>query len=168
MLPVMALLTGNFPDYEFVVAGAPSVDPVFYTRYSTHKGLKILFGQTHELLRHSYAAMVTSGTATLEAALFNVPQVVCYKGSAISFAIARRIVDVKYISLVNLIMDRKVVTELIQGDFNPGNLLQELTMLLVEKKHAQVVSDYKLLRVKLGGEGASCRSADEIIKFLAH
>jgi len=162
MLPVMASLAGKFPAYEFVIAGAPSIDPSFYQKLSGHTGLKILFGQTHELLRHAYAALVTSGTATLETALFTVPQVVCYKGSSISFAIARRIVDVKFISLVNLIMDREVVTELIQGDFTAENLDKELKLILNEEKRRQILSEYVILREKLGGEGASWRAARAI------
>jgi lipid-A-disaccharide synthase len=159
MLPMMASLAKKIPGYEFVTAGAPSIDPSFYQNLSGTDGPKILFGQTHELLRHAYAALVTSGTATLETALYGVPQVVCYKGSTLSFAIARRIVDVKFISLVNLIMDRNVVTELIQSDFNAENLEKELNAILNEKHRAQMISDYGSLREKLGGEGASRRAA---------
>jgi len=166
MLPVMASLAVKFPAYEFVVAGAPSVDPLFYRQVSGSDRLKIIFGQTHELLRHAHAAMVTSGTATLETALFGVPQVVCYKGSAISFAIARRIVDVKYISLVNLIMDRQVVTELIQAKFNAKNLEKELNAILDERARTRIISDYNILRENLGGEGASGRAAEIIGRFL--
>ncbi len=167
MLPLMASLAKKFPEYEFVIAGAPSIDPAFYRLLTGHDEPKILFGQTHELLRHAFAALVTSGTATLETALFGVPQVVCYQGSVLSFAIARRIVDVKFISLVNLIMDRQVVTELIQGDFNAVNLEKELNIILDEKVRARIISDYGLLRAKLGGEGASRRAA-AAINTMAH
>ncbi len=166
MLPGMASLAGRFPEFEFVIAGAPSVDPNYYKQVTGIKGPRILFGQTHELLRHAHAALVTSGTATLETALFGIPQVVCYRGSAVSFAIARRIVDVKYISLVNLIMDRQVVTELIQGDFNKENLEIELNNILDEDKRVKIISEYSLLREKLGGEGASKRAASSICKAL--
>jgi lipid-A-disaccharide synthase len=166
MLPVMASLTDKFPEFEFVIAGAPSVDPSYYKQVTGIKGPGILFGQTHELLRHAHAALVTSGTATLETALFGIPQVVCYRGSAVSYAIARRIVDVKFISLVNLIMDRQVVTELIQDDFNAVNLAKELNNILEEDKRVKIISEYNLLREKLGGEGASKRAAFSICKAL--
>jgi lipid-A-disaccharide synthase len=166
MLPVMASIAKKFTGYEFIIAGAPSVEPSFYQQVAGPDGPKILFGQTHELLRRAYAAMVTSGTATLETALFSVPQVVCYRGSAISFAIARRIVDVKFISLVNLIMDRQVIKELIQGDFNEKNLENELTAILDERNRTRIISDYALLREKLGGSGASKRAARAISSML--
>jgi lipid-A-disaccharide synthase len=145
-----------------VIAGAPSIDITYYQQFPGLKGKKILFGMTHELLRYSYAALVTSGTATLETALFDVPQVVCYKGSTISFAIARRIVDVKFISLVNLIMDKQVVTELIQHDFNAENLEKELKKVLDPTNRIRIINDYKLLHEKLGGPGASERAAQGI------
>jgi lipid-A-disaccharide synthase len=166
MLHVMASLADKFRDYEFVIAGAPSIDLSFYREISGTDKLKILFGQTHELLRQAHAALVTSGTATLETALFGVPQVVCYSGSAISYAIARRIVDVKFISLVNLVMDRQVVTELIQGDFNPENLEKELSLVLDESNRSHIKSEYNLLREKLGGEGASARAANALNSML--
>jgi lipid-A-disaccharide synthase len=166
MLPVMVSLSGKYPEYEFVTAGAPSIDPSYYSQVTGPHGPRILFGQTHELLRHAYAALVTSGTATLETALFGVPQVVCYKGSAISYAIARRIVDVKFISLVNLVMDRQVVTELIQNDFNAKNLENELNKILVENTRSRISSDYDLLRDKLGGQGASRRAAFALSSML--
>ena len=159
MLPVMAGLPEKFPGFEWIVGGAPSIDKNFYTNLPGAGKLKILFGQTYELLRYAHAALVTSGTATLETALFGVPQVVCYKGSPVSYAIARRIVDVKFISLVNLIMDRQVVTELIQEDLNSINLEREFQAILQENKRKQIMDDYKLLREKLGGEGASSRAA---------
>ena len=166
MLPVMALLAKKFTAYEFVIAGAPSIDPEFYRRITGPDGPIILFGQTHELLRHAHAALVTSGTATLETALFRIPQVVCYQGGAVSYAIARRIVDVKFISLVNLIMDRRVVAELIQGDFNAENLEKELNAVLDGKTRSQIISEYKLLRERLGGQGASQRAASSVCKIL--
>jgi lipid-A-disaccharide synthase len=162
MLPLMAPMAAKFADYQLVIAGAPSVDPQFYRNITGDKGLSIIFGQTHELLRHSHAALVTSGTATLETALYGVPQVVCYKGSPISYSIARRIVDVKFISLVNLIMDREVVKELIQGDLNLFNLERELHKILVEKNRRKIMADYQSLKEKLGGPGASARAANVI------
>jgi lipid-A-disaccharide synthase len=166
MLPVMAALSDRFPAYEFVIAGAPSIDPSFYRQLTGPGGPALLFGQTHELLRHAYAALVTSGTATLETALYGVPQVVCYRGGSVSYAIARRIVDVKFISLVNLVMDRQVVKELIQGDFNAENLEKELKIILEDNDRHRIISEYDLLRDKLGGEGASQRAAASIWNFV--
>lgn len=165
MLPMMAALAGKFPAYEFVTAGAPAIEPSFYQQIAETKGTRIIYSQTHELLRHAHAALVTSGTATLETALYGIPQVVCYSGSAVSYAIAKRIVDVKYISLVNLIMDRKVVTELIQDDFNPKNLEIELKAILEEGRRKEIIASYDILRKKLGGAGASARAAAEIVKI---
>jgi lipid-A-disaccharide synthase len=163
MLPVMASMAQKFPAYEFVIAGAPSIEPEYYHQFKEAAGVNIIFSETHEILRHAHAALVTSGTATLETALFGVPQVVCYKGSPVSYAIARRIVDVKFISLVNLIMDRQVVTELIQGDFNRQKIEKELKLILEEKKRKEMKSAYEELREKLGGEGASVRAAESVL-----
>ncbi|MCU0371296.1 MAG: lipid-A-disaccharide synthase [Bacteroidales bacterium] len=166
MLPVMVSMAGKFSGYEFVIAGAPSVDPALYREVKGSDEMRILYRQTHELLRHAHAAAVTSGTATLETALFGVPQVVCYRGSAVSYAIARRLVDVRYISLVNLIMDRQVVRELIQYEFNEENLEQEMNSILDEGIRSRIMADYGSLRKKLGGEGASYRAASSICKAL--
>lgn len=166
MLPLMTSISARYPGYEFVLAGAPSVEISYYQQFEGFKSIKVLTGQTHELLRYSFAALVTSGTATLETALFEVPQVVCYKGSAVSFAIARRIVDVKYISLVNLIMDRQVVTELIQDDFNEINLERELNVILDPDQREKMIADYHLLKERLGGAGASARAAENIRQML--
>jgi len=166
MLPVMAVLAGRFPGYEFVIVGAPSIEPSFYRQVAGPDSPVILFGQTHELLRRAHAALVTSGTATLETALYGIPQVVCYRGGSVSYAIARRIVDVKFISLVNLVMDRQVVKELIQGDFNAENLEKELNAILEVGNRSRIISEYDLLREKLGGEGASRRAAIAIQQFM--
>lgn len=165
-LPVMLSVAKDFPDYQFVIAGAPSQDESFYHE-AGGKDLKIVFGKTYDLLRSSEAALVTSGTATLETALLNIPEVVCYKGSRISYEIGKRVVKyIKYISLVNLIMDREVVKELIQNELNTKNLKSELEKILSEPKRSQVLSDYKELRQKLGGEGASERTAELIVEDL--
>ncbi len=166
MLPVMASLATDYPEYEFVIAGAPSLEASFYAQFPGVSRLRILFGMTHELLRHAHAALVTSGTATLETALFAVPQVVCYKGSAISFAIARRIVDVKFISLPNLVMDRQVVRELIQHEFHAENLKSALNEILEEKQRLRMANEYRELRERLGGPGASGRAADQVMELL--
>lgn len=172
MLPEMLKVVGKFPDYKFVIAGAPSVDENFYRKYfaekdSNSKAIQIVFGQTYSLLSKASAALVTSGTATLEAALIDVPEVVCYKGSGISFRIAKLLVNVKYISLVNIIMDRPVVTELIQNEMNAGNIENELRNLLENnQKIATMKKDFALLREKLGKGGASRRAAESIYKIM--
>ena len=162
-LPIMLSVVKDFPDYQFVVAGAPSQEESFYKEVAG-KDLKIVFGKTYDLLRISEAALVTSGTATLETALLNIPEVVCYKGSRISYEIGKRVVKyIKFISLVNLIMDKEVVKELIQQELNTKNLKLELTKILSEPKRSQVLNDYKDLREKLGGQGASERTAELIV-----
>lgn len=167
-LPVMLGITEKFEDkYQFVVAGAPSIDMDFYKSFLIGKKIKIIYNQTYDLLVQSYAAVVTSGTATLETALFGVPEVVCYKSGALSYHIAKRLIKVKYISLVNLIMDRVVVKELIQNDLNVKNLSQELECLLHDEKYrTAMINDFKNLKVVLGGSGASERTADFIVKFM--
>lgn len=155
-----------FPGYQFVIAGAPSLNREYYTSVIGDKDVRIVFGQTHDLLRNSHAAMVASGTATLEAALTGTPQVVCYRGSAISYAIARRLVDVKYISLVNLIMDRRVVTELIQNDLTAARLEAELEKILQGPDRDEMINGYHALREQLGGPGAAARAAAVINQLL--
>lgn len=162
MLPVMLSLVKLFPAYQFVIAGAPSMDPAVYKPAGDHANLPVLSDNTHELLRHAHAALVTSGTATLETALFEVPQVVCYSGSPFSYAIARKLVKVRYISLVNLIMDKPVVKELIQHDFHRENLEKELRLILEEENRGKIIEDYQALKELLGNEGASQRAAELI------
>ncbi len=163
MLKVMVKMVDIFPDYQFVVGAAPSVDASFYDKYLQNKPVSLVLNQTYSLLQHAEAALVTSGTATLETALFGVPEVVCYKGNRISYEIARRIVKVDYISLVNLVMKREVVKELIQDDFNPKKLEVELRAILLDKeRRAQLATDYASLREKLGGAGASEKAAEII------
>ncbi len=164
MLSVMLKMASKFTDYQFVIAGAPSQDYQFYKTFIKESTVKFISNKTYDLLSISYAALVTSGTATLETALFKVPEVVCYKGSAISYQIGKRLVNLDYISLVNLILDREVVTELIQYDFNEKMLSQELTKILDTTHREQLFSDYKDLEHKLGGRGASEKTANLIIK----
>jgi len=168
MLPIMLAVSENFPNYKFVLAGAPSQPLSFYQPFlRDFPGVEIVFGKTYDLLGQAYAAVVTSGTATLETAIFKVPQVVCYKGSWFSYLIARQLIKVKYISLVNLIMDRAVVTELIQGDYDTDSLKAELQNLLDSKAYrANLSVDYDALYAKLGGEGASRLTADLMLKNL--
>jgi lipid-A-disaccharide synthase len=166
MLSVMLSLVDEFSDYQFVIAGAPSQDFSFYQQIIGAKKVHFINNKTYDLLSISYAALVASGTATLETALFKVPQIVCYKGSAISYQIAKRIITLKFISLVNLIMDREVVKELIQNDFTKENLREELTNILEENHRIKLFSEYYELEKILGGKGASEKVAKAIIKEL--
>ncbi len=164
MLEMMLSVRPYFKEYQFVIAGAPSLPKDFYQTY-VDDNVRFVSNKTYDLLRCSKAALVTSGTATLETALLNVPEVVCYRGSKISYAIAKRLVkNINYISLVNLIMDREVVKELIQNDLNTKNLVEELKKMIKGDKRAQVLRDYELLRNKLGGSGASDHAAEVILK----
>ncbi|MFB9078483.1 lipid-A-disaccharide synthase [Flavobacterium procerum] len=159
MLSVMLSVVDDFQDYEFVIAGAPSQDFEFYQQFISNKNIKFVSNKTYDLLRSSTAALVTSGTATLETALFKVPEVVCYKGSEISYQIAKRIITLKYISLVNLIMDQEVVTELIQGECNTKRIKEELQKLLDSEYREKLLKNYDILEQKLGGAGASKKTA---------
>ncbi|MGH1519720.1 lipid-A-disaccharide synthase [Chryseobacterium sp. JK1] len=164
MLEIMLSVRPHFKNYQFVIAGAPSLPKEFYQKY-VDDNVHFVSNKTYDLLRCSNAALVTSGTATLETALLNIPEVVCYRGSKVSYAIAKRLVkNINYISLVNLIMDREVVKELIQNDLNTSNLVEELHKIMEGEKREQVLNDYQLLREKLGGKGASAHAADVILK----
>src|SRR5690606_11409614 len=144
-----------FPDYTFIMAKAPSIPDSFYAPFmETYSKVRSIRNKTYELLNEAKAALVTSGTATLETALFGVPQVVCYKGSPVSYQIARRLIKVKYISLVNLIMDKEVVKELIQDELNPANLERELLNILKDQQRImQIKKDYAALKNLLGEGG---------------
>lgn len=166
MLSVMLSVVNDFPDYQFVIAGAPSQDFSFYERFISNENIKFISNKTYNLLRNATAALVTSGTATLETALFKVPEVVCYKGSWISYQIAKRIITLKYISLVNLIMDEEVVTELIQDDCNPKRIREELKKILEPDHRKTILHNYDLLEEKLGGIGASEKTAKLIVSDL--
>lgn len=164
MLSLMLKTAVQFPDIQFVVAAAPSVEPKVYQQMMGAENVKVVYDQTYALLQQASAALVTSGTATLETALFGIPQVVCYKGNRISYAIARRIVDIRFISLVNLIMDKEVVKELIQNDLTVENMITALKEILPDGvKRQEILSDYRLLKEKLGGTGASQRAARIIV-----
>ncbi len=167
MLEIMLSITRDFKDYQFVIAGAPSQEKEFYAPFIKKTNVNLVMNKTYDVLSVSQAALVTSGTATLETALFKVPQVVCYKGSFISYRIAKAIVNLDYISLVNLIMDRKVVTELIQSDFNKKNLRRELQNILTKENREKIFSDYYELEQKLGGIGASEKTAKLIYKTIS-
>lgn len=164
MLSVMLTMIDKFEDYEFVIGGAPSQPFEFYKKIIGSRKVSFINNKTYDLLSISNAALVASGTATLETALFKVPQVVCYKGSAISYQIAKRIITLKFISLVNLIMDKEVVKELIQHDFNSKNLEKELSLILDKQHQEKLFLDYFELEKKLGGTGASAKAAELIIE----
>lgn len=168
-LPMMLEASKAFPDHHFIVAKAPSLDDDFYAPFlQGYPNVRALRNKTYELLMQAKAALVTSGTATLETALFGVPQVVCYKGSAISYHIARRLIKVRFISLVNLIMDREVVKELIQAQLTPANIEAELKKLLADpERQRQLHSDYTELRNLLRkGGAASSNAAKSIYEYL--
>jgi lipid-A-disaccharide synthase len=167
MLKEMAAIRKHFPGYQFIVAGAPALDDGFYQEILAGSDIRIVKNQTYDLLQHSKAALVTSGTATLETALFNVPQVVCYKGSWISFQIAKRLVKINFISLVNLIAEKMVIKELIQNQLTEENLQRELELILTDSSvRNQIFNDYAGLRKALGGEGASARTARSMVQYL--
>ncbi|MBB5622605.1 lipid-A-disaccharide synthase [Pedobacter cryoconitis] len=166
LLPAMLSVTEQFPDQQFVVAAAPGFPVIYYQQFIGAKNVKLVFGKTYDLLNVATAAVVASGTATLETALFHVPQVVVYKGGTISIAIARMLVKIRFISLVNLIMDRKVVTELIQEDCNTVNITDELLRLIDGPGRTKIMEDYRQLSVIMGEPGASARTASLISAYL--
>lgn len=168
-LPIMLKIADYFPDCQFIVAQAPSLDEGFYQPFlKNYAHIFLVKNQTYALLSNASAAMVTSGTATLETALFGVPQVVCYKGSSISYQIAKRLIKVKFISLVNLIMNKPVVKELIQNDLTVENLKTELQLLLNDKAtQTRIHTDYQQLKELLSANGnASANAAKIIVEFL--
>lgn len=167
MLSIMMKMAHAFRDYQFVTGAAPSLDDKFYHNILKNSDIKLASDQTYDLLKNAEAAMVTSGTATLETALIGTPEVVCYKGNFISYQIAKRLVHVDYISLVNLIMEKEIVKELIQNQLNPRNLKKVLDKLLFDNQYkGQLHEDYGRLREKLGGPGASENTAKLILKYL--
>lgn len=172
LLPVMLEAVSNLRNYQIVIAGAPSKSIEYYNKVirsndSSGNLVKVICNETYNILRVSTAAIVTSGTATLETALFKVPQVVCYKTSWLSYLIGRLLIpDLKYISLVNIILDKEVVTELIQGDCNKTNLVIELQKILNKKNMSSMFNNYDLLHKMLGGKGASKKTAALIEKYM--
>jgi len=166
MLNTMLCLVSDYPQYQFIIAAAPSQETTFYKTLMGNTNVKLIKSRTYDILNNADAALVTSGTATLETALFKVPQVVCYKGSLISYAIAKRIVKLKYISLVNLVMDTEVVTELIQEEFNYKNLKLEFGKIIEGETRKSMLLAYDDLEEKLGGVGASNTTAQSIFEIL--
>lgn len=167
MLATMLKVIPRFPQYQFVIAGVSSLDKNLYQRMIGDKDVRLVENQTYELLQNSSAALVTSGTATLETALLAVPEVVCYKANRLSYMIAKNLIKVNYISLVNLIMEREVVKELIQDNFTEENLVKELERLLRDgKKQRQLLEDLDALKERLGNSGASEKAAGVIINMI--
>lgn len=166
LLPEMLGAVHKFPHHQFVVAGAPSFNKEYYTQYLGDRAIPVIFNATYDILANAEAAVVASGTATLETALFNVPQVVVYKGNTLTIAIARKLVKLKFISLVNLIMDSAVVKELIQEDCTSLNITEELNNLLHNAHHRQtMLAGYDALDEKMGLPGASAKTAKLIVKY---
>ena len=168
MLQTMLSITDDFEDYQFIIAGAPSQEPAFYKTFMRKKNVHLVMNKTYDVLTLATAALVTSGTATLETALLKVPEVVCYKGSSISYQIAKRIVKLDYISLVNLIMKKEVVKELIQKDFNNKSLKKELNKILDPDNRETIFEEYYELEKELGGPGASQKTATLIYNAIKH
>jgi len=166
LLPEMAEVAKRFPQYQFVVAGAPSFDAGYYEPYLNQQNLPVVFNATYNLLYHARAAIVASGTATLETALFNVPQVVVYKANQIMVTAGRMLLKIKYISLVNLIMDKRVVQELIQEDYNTVTISAELEKLASEGIYrTAMLNDYNNLHQMMGRPGASAQTANLIYQY---
>ncbi len=166
-LPLMLEVARKHPEYHFVVAGAPGQDAEYYREFLGDSKVQLISGKTYQLLSYARAALVASGTATLETAIFRVPQVVCYRGGFISYIIAKNLVKIKYISLVNLIMDREVVKELIQTEFNLKNLEKEFSKIAKDgEPRTKLLGEYEELYDKLGGKGASALTAELMLKSL--
>ena len=166
ILPVFIKVAKKFNGYQFVIAGAPGIPSEKYNSFIENSNIKIIYNQTYNLLNCSTFALVTSGTATLEAALFNTPQIVCYKTNPLNYWIARKFVKVKYVSLVNLILNRKSLVELIQKELNFENLTLSLNRLLKERELENMKNDYTKLKLKLGKPGASMKTARLIFNSL--
>lgn len=160
LLPDMVSVADRFPQYQFIIAGAPGFTLEDYQTYIGNRNIKVIFNETYNLLLHSIGAVVASGTATLETALLKVPQVVVYKGNPLSIAIGRLLIKIRYISLVNIIMDDEVVRELIQDDCNPDKIEQELNLMLHDPLYrTRMLINYDELALKMGPPGASYRTA---------
>ena len=167
LLPDMIAVTEKWPGYQLVIAGAPSFNAAYYQQFLGRHNIPVVFNVTYDLLNNADAAIVASGTATLETALFNVPQVVVYKGNKVTIAIGRILIRIRFISLVNLIMDKAVVKELIQQQCNPQNINGELQLLLDNKPYRDaMLENYRELHRKMGTPGASDKTAGLIIQYL--
>lgn len=166
-LPLMLEAVKDLNDYQVVIAGAPSIPQSYYSQFIDNPSTHIVHGKTYDLLSASEAAIVTSGTATLETALLGIPEVVCYKTSKISYSIAKRLVKIKYISLVNLIMDKEVVRELIQDDCTANSIKEELQLILKNgTKRNSILNEYSSMKKILGEGGASKKIAQLMLKTI--
>ncbi len=167
ILPDLIKASDRFPDYQFIIAGAPTFDLDFYKPFIGDRNIPVVFSETYNLLLNSQVAMVTSGTATLETALLKIPQLVVYKGNAISITIARMLVNIKFISLVNLVMDNAVVKELIQEDCNPKQIGDELEAILHNSVYRSLMlANYDKLAERMGKAGASSKAAKLMVAYL--
>jgi lipid-A-disaccharide synthase len=167
MLDLMLTVQAHFPGYQFVIGGVSNLPSSLYEKYIASHQVSIVYESTYDLLSIATGALVTSGTATLETALFGVPEVVCYKTSGFSYAVAKRLIRVPFISLVNLILNREVVRELIQDDLNEEQLVEELRSILPEgSRHVTLVKDYDRLKELVGGPGASERAGKLITNYI--
>lgn len=167
-LPIMLEVVKHYPDYQFVIAGVPSLDKEIYARIIGDVKVPCICNQTYALLHNASAALVTSGTATLETALLSVPQVVCYKSSQLSYLIAKKLIKVNHISLVNLVMNADIVKELIQNDLTADNIIKELDQLLKNPKRQRMMLEaYDSLRSSLGNSGASEKAASVIVSSIS-
>ena len=164
MMPVYKSVVNHFNNYEFIIAGVSNINKDWYNKFLKEDKIKIVYDNTYNLLKRSTAAIVTSGTATLETALFDVPQIVCYKSSLFSYLVGKLFIKLKFISLVNIIMDKEVVKELIQKDCSKRNIVYELSQLLKNENILRVKKEYEILRNKLGKEETSLKVAKLITK----
>ena len=167
-LPIMLSVVSKYKEYQFVIAGAPSRSNAYYAPFLAKENVHVVVNDTYNLLNNSHAALVTSGTATLETALFKVPQVVCYKSSAFSYRIAKLLIGkrIKFISLVNLIVGKEIVKELIQSKLTEINLIKELGLIVSNEGREKMLKEYQLLEDKCGGTGASFNTANGMLKTL--
>lgn len=167
-LPIMLSVVSKYKDYQFVIAGAPARSKEYYAPFLAKENVHVVVNDTYNLLNNSHAALVTSGTATLETALFKVPQVVCYKSSAFSYRIAKILIGkrIKFISLVNLIAGKEIVKELIQSELIKINLIKELGVIVSNEGREKMLKEYQLLEDKCGGTGASFNTANGMLKTL--
>jgi lipid-A-disaccharide synthase len=163
VLPTMLKTIKNFPEYDFILAGANHISDGIYKSYCEGYPVKIIKGLTYDVVKNAQAALVCSGTATLETALLNCPQVVCFRFSKLSYFIGKLVIKVKYISLVNLIMDKAVVEELIQDDFNASKINTSLRKILSGPNRLDMIQSYAALKIKVGNSGASERTAGLIV-----
>ncbi len=165
--PTMLKVTEKFPEYQFVVAAAPSLEKEIFFKFMNDEDVKLIYNNTYEILKHSEAAIVTSGTATLETAILNIPELVCYKGEHLSYQIAKHLVKVDYISLVNLVMHNEIIKEFIQYDMTVENITEELKLILEDDVYRNtMLLNFAKLREILGGKGASERTAETIVESL--